>query len=73
MYCGHPIPFNPQELLVAINRSVQTLAGYGQQDAHEFYIAAINGMHAAEAERTSGGGGEDGGKESVTHQVLMPI
>ena len=34
-------------LFVSLVRSVEGLAGYAQQDAHEFFIAAINGMHTA--------------------------
>ena len=68
MYCGHQAPFNPQSLLVAINTSVETLAGYGQQDAHEFYIAAINGMHQAEKQAAKPSGREE--ETSVTAQVF---
>ena len=50
MYNGQPAPLNPQELLVSIWRSVIHLAGYAQQDAHEFFIATLNGLHAADTE-----------------------
>jgi len=67
MFCGTSVPYNPQALLMALWRSVEGLAGYAQQDAHEFFIAAINGMHAASH------GDEDtprGKPSSVVHQVF---
>ena len=41
------------------------------QDAHEFYIAAINGMHAADRKQQGieGDGGE-GDPKSVTQRIF---
>jgi len=69
MYCGIRSPFNPQGLLASIWRSAETLAGYAQQDAHEFFIAAINGMHAATTGNTSTST-PDGQQSSMVHRVF---
>lgn len=44
-YSGEITPFAPYEFLWAMWMSCSQLIGYAQQDAHEFFIGAVNGMH----------------------------
>lgn len=45
MFSGSRQPFSPHSLLYAIWQYVDNFAGYEQQDAHEFFISTLNGMH----------------------------
>ncbi|KAI8059576.1 hypothetical protein BC940DRAFT_313446 [Gongronella butleri] len=40
-------PHGPCHFLQAMWMSFKELAGYAQQDAHEFFISALNGIHAS--------------------------
>ncbi|KAI9594103.1 hypothetical protein BDF19DRAFT_396612 [Syncephalis fuscata] len=44
-HSGRKEPFNPGNFLQVIWRSSSELAGYAQQDAHEFFISALNQLH----------------------------
>jgi ubiquitin carboxyl-terminal hydrolase 22/27/51 len=44
-YAGQSSPYAPHQLLHAIWRSSKHLAGYEQQDAHEFLISTLNQLH----------------------------
>jgi ubiquitin C-terminal hydrolase len=44
-YSGDTRPFSPHQLLHSVWTHAHQLAGYDQQDAHEFFIEFINGMH----------------------------
>eukprot|EP01119_Soliformovum_irregulare_P014130 TRINITY_DN3841_c0_g1_i2.p1 TRINITY_DN3841_c0_g1~~TRINITY_DN3841_c0_g1_i2.p1 ORF type:complete len:401 (+),score=109.75 TRINITY_DN3841_c0_g1_i2:605-1807(+) len=46
IYSGNKTPFSPHHILYSIWRyASSTFAGYEQQDAHEFLIALLNGLH----------------------------
>ena len=45
MYNGENIPFSPSSFLRSIWIHDDALAGYEMQDAHEFYISVLNGLH----------------------------
>lgn len=47
MYSGSRAPFSPSEFLYHWWRHADSLAGYQQQDAHEFYLSLLEGMSAA--------------------------
>lgn len=60
MYSGTPTQVAPYKLLFAVWQHSKHLAGYSQQDAHEFFIALLDGLHehlggkqAAPADRNS--------------------
>jgi ubiquitin carboxyl-terminal hydrolase 22/27/51 len=46
-YSGEQRPHVPTEFLYAMWISSRQLAGYAQQDAHEFFIGVLNGIHAS--------------------------
>lgn len=47
VYSGSRLPFSPAEFLYQWWRHADSLAGYQQQDAHEFYLSLLEGMSAA--------------------------
>jgi ubiquitin carboxyl-terminal hydrolase 22/27/51 len=60
MFSPSQLPFACSELLCAVWQHSDYLAGYEQQDAHEFLISLLNGLHthsAASAAAAAGGGG----------------
>ncbi|RKP27197.1 hypothetical protein SYNPS1DRAFT_13043, partial [Syncephalis pseudoplumigaleata] len=46
-FSGRKEPYNPGNFLQVIWRSSAELAGYAQQDAHEFFISTLNQLHAS--------------------------
>lgn len=48
VYSGNTVPFGPTGLLTTTWRTAASseLSGYAQQDAHEFFISALNQIHA---------------------------
>ncbi len=49
MFSASQLPFACNELLCAVWQHSDHLAGYDQQDAHEFFISLLNGLHAHSA------------------------
>ncbi|KAG0241154.1 hypothetical protein BGW41_006260, partial [Actinomortierella wolfii] len=45
-YSGDKTPYGPTSFLITMWKSSSDLAGYAQQDAHEFFISALNQLHA---------------------------
>lgn len=45
-FCGQTDPFAPTKFLQALWQFKASLATYDQQDAHEFYLAWLEGIHA---------------------------
>ncbi|KAG0005348.1 hypothetical protein BGZ79_005326 [Entomortierella chlamydospora] len=45
-YSGVKVPYGPCSFLHTMWMSSSDLAGYAQQDAHEFFISALNQIHA---------------------------
>ncbi len=45
MYSGERAPYAPYKLLYTVWQQSRHLAGYSQQDAHEFFIALLDGLH----------------------------
>lgn len=65
IFNGIKTPYIPHHFLYSIWRhSSQTFAGYVQQDAHEFLIAALNGMHS------HGSGTSDLDCTCLVHQIF---
>ncbi|CAG8462638.1 6130_t:CDS:2 [Diversispora eburnea] len=52
-FSGETKPYPPCSFLHAMWLSSTELAGYNEQDAHEFYMAAINKMHSDSKEKTA--------------------
>ncbi|KAI9247187.1 hypothetical protein BDA99DRAFT_553451 [Phascolomyces articulosus] len=46
VYSGKKEPYGPCTFLHSMWMSLKELAGYAQQDAHEFFISALNNLHA---------------------------
>lgn len=46
MYSGKGGPFGPTSFLTTTWKASSELAGYSQQDAHEFFISTLNQIHA---------------------------
>ncbi|KAI0671661.1 cysteine proteinase [Trametes maxima] len=46
VYSENSVPYGPIELLAKTWRTSSELSGYAQQDAHEFFITALNHIHA---------------------------
>ena len=44
-YSGQKVPHTPFKLLHLVWTHARHLAGYEQQDAHEFFIAALDVLH----------------------------
>lgn len=66
MYSGDSHPMCPHSVLVAMWKYADYLAGYEQQDAHEFLMGALNGVHHACAGELESGGRCD----CVVHQIF---
>lgn len=45
MFSGERVPFSPHRFLLMTWRCTDHLAGYEQQDAHDFYISTMNAIH----------------------------
>jgi len=45
VFSGAREPFSPSRLLYSVWKISESLSGYEQQDAHEFYISVLNGVH----------------------------
>jgi ubiquitin carboxyl-terminal hydrolase 22/27/51 len=45
IFSGIRTPYTPHHFLCSIWKYSNYLAGYEQQDAHEFLISALNGLH----------------------------
>ena len=45
MFSGDRVPFSPHRFLLQTWRCTDHLAGYEQQDAHDFYISTMNALH----------------------------
>ncbi|KAJ7530222.1 hypothetical protein O6H91_15G085800 [Diphasiastrum complanatum] len=45
-FSGDRTPYSPAQFLYSWWRHASNLAGYEQQDAHEFFISTVNGIHA---------------------------
>ena len=45
MYDGSQAPFGPVNFLMRVWTVSKSLAGYSQQDAHEFFISVLNQIH----------------------------
>eukprot|EP00249_Psilotum_nudum_P019156 c27119_g3_i2 orf=657-2465(+) len=45
-FSGDRSPYSPAKFLYSWWQHAANLAGYDQQDAHEFFISAVNGIHA---------------------------
>ena len=79
-YSGERAQLSPHKLLYAVWQHSKHLAGYSQQDAHEFFIALLDGMHT----HLGGKGGpaaplgalHAGGRGSLyadVHSILMVL
>jgi ubiquitin carboxyl-terminal hydrolase 22/27/51 len=45
VFSGKSTPFTPAQFLFSTWKYSNYFAGYEQQDAHEFFISALNGIH----------------------------
>ena len=45
MYSGETLPMAPTHFLTELWKARSIVAGYAQQDAHEFFIAAMDAAH----------------------------
>ena len=46
-FSGDTVPTVPHRFLYSMWQHAENLAGYEQQDAHEFYISVLDGLHSA--------------------------
>ncbi|KAL1949431.1 hypothetical protein VTO73DRAFT_8312 [Trametes versicolor] len=53
VYSENNAPYGPIELLAKTWRTSPEMSGYAQQDAHEFFITALNHIHATSRGSTS--------------------
>ncbi|CDO74952.1 hypothetical protein BN946_scf184945.g24 [Trametes cinnabarina] len=53
VYSENSAPYGPIQLLAKTWRTSSELSGYAQQDAHEFFITALNHIHATSRGSTS--------------------
>ncbi|RKP05041.1 hypothetical protein THASP1DRAFT_3426, partial [Thamnocephalis sphaerospora] len=54
LYSGRKEPFAPNNLMQVMWRASTELAGYAQQDAHEFFISTLNLLHSSLEGNSSG-------------------
>lgn len=64
MYSGLPTHVAPYNMLYGVWQRSEHLAGYSQQDAHEFFIALLDGLHEHL------GGKADVGCDSIIHRIF---
>ncbi|ORY03622.1 cysteine proteinase [Basidiobolus meristosporus CBS 931.73] len=67
LYSGKKEPYGPCTFLHCMWLSSTELAGYAQQDAHEFFISALNEIH------TSAEGSKNHGCRCIIHQTFAGI
>lgn len=75
-FSGDHSPYSPAQFLYSWWQHAANLAGYEQQDAHEFFISAVDGIHAnvansSLAERNKSAG--DGDCECIAHRVFSGL
>jgi len=64
VYSGVGTPYAPYHFLYSMWRHADNLAGYEQQDAHEFLISTLNGLHK------HSGGSSAGACRCIVHQIF---
>lgn len=64
MFSGDETPYSPHAFLYTIWTQFEHLAGYRQQDAHEFLVALLDGLHASLRAAASRDGVRSGGRTS---------
>ncbi|MCO5547981.1 hypothetical protein L7F22_001436 [Adiantum nelumboides] len=75
-FSGDRSPFSPAHFLYSWWQHAANLAGYKQQDAHEFFISAIDGFHATMANTVKSGKNKsagDGDCECIAHRVFSGL
>lgn len=75
-FSGDHSPYSPARFLYSWWQHAANLAGYEQQDAHEFFISAVDGIHANLAnpcvpERNKSAG--DGDCDCIAHRVFSGL
>jgi ubiquitin carboxyl-terminal hydrolase 22/27/51 len=64
VYSGTGAPYAPYHFLYSMWRHADNLAGYDQQDAHEFLISTLNGLHK------HSGGSTAASCRCIVHQIF---
>ncbi|KAI5066740.1 hypothetical protein GOP47_0017268 [Adiantum capillus-veneris] len=75
-FSGDRSPFSPAQFLCSWWQHAANLAGYKQQDAHEFFISAIDGFHATLANAVKSGKSKsagDGDCKCIAHHVFSGL
>ncbi|KAJ6295337.1 hypothetical protein OIU78_023373 [Salix suchowensis] len=69
VYSGNRTPYSPAQFLYSWWHHSANLASYEQQDAHEFFISVLDGIHEREGkERNSNK--DNGGCQCIAHRVF---
>jgi ubiquitin carboxyl-terminal hydrolase 22/27/51 len=69
MYCGVRAPLIPHKFLHSVWKFSNSFAGYEQQDAHEFLITALDGLHS----HCGGGGGAEANCSCIIHRIFFGV
>lgn len=76
VYCGERAPLSPAAFLYHWWRLAGHLAGYQQQDAHEFYLSLLEGISNSTI-RVRGlpclAGGVVGTRRAACHHLMLPF
>ncbi|KAJ7966294.1 Ubiquitinyl hydrolase 1 [Quillaja saponaria] len=69
VFSGDRTPYSPAQFLHSWWQQSANLASYGQQDAHEFFISLLDGIHEKENKSWHGNRG-DGGCQCIAHSIF---
>ncbi|CAK9201142.1 unnamed protein product [Sphagnum troendelagicum] len=78
-FSGERTPYSPAQFLYSWWRHAANLAGYEQQDAHEFFISTVDGIHAnsgttsPRARHSQGGRAGDVDCRCIVHRVFSGL
>ncbi|KAG6550524.1 hypothetical protein Mapa_007893 [Marchantia paleacea] len=78
-FSGERTPYSPAQFLYSWWRHAANLAGYEQQDAHEFFISTVDGIHAnsgttsPRARNSQTGRGGDVDCRCIVHRVFSGL
>ncbi|KAJ6758688.1 UBIQUITIN CARBOXYL-TERMINAL HYDROLASE [Salix koriyanagi] len=69
VYSGNRTPYSPAQFLYSWWHHSANLASYEQQDAHEFFISVLDGIHEREGKDWNSNK-DDGGCQCIAHRVF---
>ncbi|KAL9445096.1 hypothetical protein AB3S75_018150 [Citrus x aurantiifolia] len=73
IFCGDRMPYSPAKFLYSWWRHASNLASYEQQDAHEFFISMLDGIHEKVEKDQHKPRSQGNGDCCIAHRVFSGI